>query len=231
MKLTYLPVPADGPGPGAVLLHAQGGVRVDDVVAFARRAGLSGPLAVPFGDYSITPSGMEVGGLCWYRDLPGNAGTDPLTLARAVVQVGDLLSDLSEPSGPSGPPDPAGSPGGAAGETLLLGWRQGAAVAVGAGLLAAHGLGGVVAVDAPAAHLARLPAALSLDGDDGSLPVLLVTTGATDDTDAAAAAAELSRRGMKAELAEAPDSRGAEEAVAGFVRAATAGPHGGGGRR
>ncbi len=78
--------------------------------------GLGGRLVVPFGDYATTPSGMEVGGPCWYRSLPGGAGTDPLTLTRAVVQVSDLLDDagLDRP--------------------VLMGWRQGAAVALGVGL-------------------------------------------------------------------------------------------------
>ena len=38
---------------------------------------------------------MEVGGICWYRVLPGFAGTDPISLAKAVVQVCDLLDDLA----------------------------------------------------------------------------------------------------------------------------------------
>ncbi len=53
-----------------------------------------GRVVLPFGDYAFYPSGMEVGGLCWYRLLPGYEGTDPISLAKAVVQVGDLLDDL-----------------------------------------------------------------------------------------------------------------------------------------
>ena len=121
----------------AVLLHGQGGVPVDQMVAFARRVGLAGTVVVPFGDYATTPSGMEVGGPCWYRSLPGGAGTDPLTMTRAVVQVSDLLDDAG------------------LGRPVLVGWRQGGAVAVGVGLLAPSGVRAVVAVDAPAAHLGR----------------------------------------------------------------------------
>jgi pimeloyl-ACP methyl ester carboxylesterase len=83
---------------------------------------------------------MEVGGICWYRVLPGFAGTDPISLAKAVVQVGDLLDDLGLE------------------EPVLMGWGQGGVVAIGAGLLRAEQVGSVVSVDAPLGHLELLPA-------------------------------------------------------------------------
>ena len=127
-----------------MLLHAQGGVPVDQMVALARQSGFSGSLVVPFGDYATTPSGMEVGGPCWYRSLPGGAGTDPLTLTRAVVQVSDLLEDvgLDRP--------------------VLMGWRQGAVVALGVALHVPGVVGAVVAIDVPASHLGVLPVGLAV---------------------------------------------------------------------
>jgi pimeloyl-ACP methyl ester carboxylesterase len=185
MKLAYRVVEADKPGLSAVLVHGQGAVPVDRLVEFARRSGLNGSIVVPFGDYATTSSGMEVGGPCWYRSLPGDAGTDPLTLTRAVVQVADLLAEvgLDRP--------------------VLVGWRQGAAVALGAALLAPMATGGVVAVDVPSAHLHLLPASLTIAV--APPPVLLATSGAVDDTDPVAALEELARRGMKGEVVRAPE--------------------------
>ncbi len=153
---------------------------------------------VPFGDYATTPSGVEVGGPCWYRSA-GDAGTDPLTLTRAVVQLADLLADvgLDRP--------------------VLVGWRQGAAVAVGAALLAPMATGGVVAVDVPSAHLCLLPVALSVAV--GAPPVLLAVTGSVEGVDAVAALDEVQRRGMTAEVAPEPDmAAGGETAAARMMR-------------
>ena len=220
MKLAYRVIPAEEAGPGAVLVHGQGGVPIDELTAFARRCGLGGTLVVPFGDYATTPSGMEVGGLCWYRSLPGDAGTDPLTLTRAVVQLADLLADagLDRP--------------------VLVGWRQGASVAVGAALLAPMATAGVVAVDVPSAHLSLLPAALTVAV--GAPPVLLVVTGSTEGVDPGAALDELTGRGLTAVIGHEPDVARSEaadrendevmaEAVGRFVRTATdrAGARGG----
>ncbi len=176
MNLAYLRL--DGPdlsSPPGVVVHGQGGVPVDRMVAAARGAGVDGPVVVPFGNYATTASGMEVGGPCWYRSLPGDAGTDPLTLTRAVVQLADLLADvgLERP--------------------VLFGWRQGAAVALGTALLDPAGAAAVIAVDPPSSHLGLLPAALSVRS---APPAALVTTGEEDELDPSAAAGELARRGM-----------------------------------
>jgi hypothetical protein len=140
---------------------------------------------VPFGNYATTSSGMEIGGPCWYQSLPGDAGTDPLTLTRAVVQVADVLADadLDRP--------------------VLVGWRQGAAVALGVGLLAPMATGAVVAVDVPSSHLHLLPAALSVAMSPP--PVLLAVSGAVDGADPVVALEELARRGMRAEIVRGPD--------------------------
>ncbi len=207
MKLSYLVLDGAEPAPACVLVHGQGGVPVEEMAAFARRAALEGPLVVPFGNYATTSSGMEVGGPCWYRSLPGGAGTDPLTLTRAVVQVSDLIADagLDRP--------------------VLVGWRQGAAVALGAALFDRGAMAAVVAVDVPAAHLALLPAALS--AEEG-VPVCLATTGADEEAAAGLGVArdELARRGLPADVAERDNERAAADAAAGFLRAAVmqAGP-------
>jgi pimeloyl-ACP methyl ester carboxylesterase len=193
VKLAFRTVEAEGDGAGAVLVHGQGAVPVDELIAFARRGGLTGPLVVPFGDYATTASGMEVAGPCWYRSLPGDAGTDPLTLTRAVVQLTDLMSEsaLDRP--------------------VLVGWRQGAAVALGAGLLAPLATAGVIAVDVPSSHLCALPAALSVGG--AAPPVLLAASGAVDGVDPASAVDELGRRGMVAEVVSGPAGKGSDAVV------------------
>lgn len=209
MKLAYRVIEAEEAGPSAVLVHGQGGVPIDELTGFARRCGLGGTLVVPFGDYATTPSGMEVGGACWYRSLPGDAGTDPLTLTRAVVQLADLLADvgLDRP--------------------VLVGRRQGATVAIGAALLAPMATGGVVAVDAPSAHLTLLPAALTVAV--GAPPVLLAVTGSVEGVDAGAALDELTRRGLPVVIGHELDVAGSQaadgqndgvmaDAVSSFVR-------------
>jgi pimeloyl-ACP methyl ester carboxylesterase len=212
MKLAYRVLEAEGAGPSAVLVHGQGGVPIDELTAFARRCGLSGDLVVPFGDYATTASGMEIAGPCWYRSLPGDAGTDPLTLTRAVVQLADLLADvgLDRP--------------------VLVGWRQGATVAVGAALLAPMSTGGVVAVDIPSAHLSLLPAALTVA--IGAPPVFLAGSGSVEGADAVVALDELTSRGVAAEVGHGSDLAGSEatdgqndgamtDAVGRFVRTST----------
>jgi len=183
MKLAYRIIEPEGesaPSTGAsgVLLHGQGGVPIDQMVALARGSGLDGRLVVLFGDYATTASGMEVWGPCWYRSLPGGAGTDPLTLTRAVVQVSDVLADadvgLDRP--------------------VLVGWRQGAAVAAGVALHVPDAVGALVALDVPASHLALLPASLSVE--DAAPAVLLVDTSSADDADIEVAGRELRRRGV-----------------------------------
>jgi len=194
MKLAYLTLEAPrsdgyGSGPSAVLVHGEGGVPVEDMVGFARSAGLDGPIVVAFGNYATTPSGMEVGGLCWYRSLPGDAGTDPLTLTRAVVQLTDLLADVADT--PTGSRTPADRP-------VLVGWRQGATVAIGAGLLAPGSVGAVVAINVLSSHLALLPKSLVASADGP--PVLVVADGEVEDADPATARAELERRGVSASV-------------------------------
>jgi pimeloyl-ACP methyl ester carboxylesterase len=143
--------------------------------------------------------------------LPGDAGTDPLTLTRAVVQLADLLADvgLDRP--------------------VLVGWRQGATVAIGAALLAPMATGGVVAVDVPSAHLGLLPAALKVAV--GAPPVLLAVTGSVEGVDAGSALDELTRRGLPGVVGYEPDVAGSEaadrdndgvmaDAVGSFVRTA-----------
>ena len=120
-----------------------------------RATGIAGRTVVPFGDYAFYPSGMAIGGLCWYRLLPGFAGTDPISLAKAVVQVCDLLDDLAMPS------------------PVLTGFGQGAVVALGAGSLRPDRVGSVVAIDPHPADVAlagsRLGGAGSATGARGRL--------------------------------------------------------------
>jgi pimeloyl-ACP methyl ester carboxylesterase len=141
MKLAYMDTPASGPGPPTVVLHREGMAPTGELTEVVLASGAAGRVVAPVGDYAYTASGMEVAGGCWYRVLPGFAGTDPISLTKAVVQVGDLLDDLALE-------DPA-----------LIGWGQGAVVALGAGLLRPGTVGSVVCVDAPLAHLGHLPAA------------------------------------------------------------------------
>ena len=126
----------------AVVLHREGDPAVDRMVGLVREAGADGRVVAPFGDYAFYPSGMEIGGLCWYRLLPGYAGTDPVSLAKAVVQVCDLLDDLDLE------------------RPMVAGFGQGAVVALGAGLARADGVGAVVSVDPWPAHVPLLPGAV-----------------------------------------------------------------------
>ncbi|HEX3566346.1 MAG TPA: alpha/beta hydrolase [Acidimicrobiales bacterium] len=140
MKLAYQDIAAAAPGVPAVVLHREGMTSIDGPTGVARASAGVGRVLAPYGDYAYYPSGMEVGGICWYRVLPGFAGTDPISLAKAVVQVGDLLEDLQLD------------------RPVLIGWGQGGVVAVGAGLLRADQVSSVVSVDAPPGHFELLPA-------------------------------------------------------------------------
>jgi pimeloyl-ACP methyl ester carboxylesterase len=156
MKLAYQDVAAQSPGAPAVLLHREGMRSIDEPVGVALASAGVGRVVAPYGDYASYPSGMEVGGICWYRVLPGFAGTDPISLAKAVVQVCDLLDDLDLD------------------QPVLIGWGQGGVVAVGAALLRAAQVGSVVSVDAPSGHLELLPArALATHAGP---PILLAAT-------------------------------------------------------
>jgi pimeloyl-ACP methyl ester carboxylesterase len=156
MKLAYQDIAAAAPGAPAVVLHREAMTSVDGPTGVARSSAGVGRVLAPYGDYAYYPSGMEVGGICWYRVLPGFAGTDPISLAKAVVQVCDLLDDvqLHRP--------------------VLIGWGQGGVVAVGAGLLRAGQVGSVVCVDAPSGHLELLPARAR--GAEARPPMLLAAT-------------------------------------------------------
>ena len=155
MKLAYQDVAAQSPGAPAVVLHREGMRSIDEPVGVALASAGVGRVVAPYGDYASYPSGMEVGGICWYRVLPGFAGTDPISLAKAVVQVCDLLDDLDLD------------------HPVLIGWGQGGVVAVGAGLLRAAQVGSVVSLDAPPGHLELLPAR-ALAAHAG--PILLAAT-------------------------------------------------------
>ncbi len=145
MRLAYLDRPTGLTGAPVVVLHREGVTPADEASRVADRWPEPSRVVLPFGDYAYYPSGMEIGGLCWYRVLPGFEGTDPISLTKAVVQVGDLLDDLDLD------------------RPVITGSGQGAVVALGAGLLAGRGTS-VVCVDAPVAHAALLPASL-LDSD------------------------------------------------------------------
>jgi len=142
MKLAYLDLPLDTPGPPAVVLHREGVNSTERVAAFATGCGLFSRVAVPTGEYAFYPSGMSIGGTCWYRILPGFEGTDPISLTTAVVEVADLLADL------------------ALERPVLIGWGQGAVVALGVGLWRGDAVGSVVCVDARTAHISLLPPAV-----------------------------------------------------------------------
>lgn len=156
MKLTYLDLPGDG-GPSLVL-HREAASPAHDI-GVLRATGVLGRVVAPLGDYAFYPSGMAIGGLCWYRLLPGFAGTDPISLAKAVVQVGDLLDDL------------------ALDRPVLAGFGQGAVVAVGAGSLYPDRVGSVVAVDPHPTHLALLPGAV---WESTAAPPMLVAGSSPD---------------------------------------------------
>ena len=187
MKLAYLDLVGVGEGPPAVVLHREASTGAEPSVAALRRAG-AGRVVAPYGGYAYYPSGMEVGGVCWYRVLPGFSGTDPISLTTAVVQVTDLLDDLDLD------------------RSLLVGFGQGAVVAVGAGLLRPDRVGWVVGVDPWPGHLALLPQACGASGrpagsggaDAAGPQVLLAgsSPGAADTV--AASAAVLAGRGADA---------------------------------
>jgi pimeloyl-ACP methyl ester carboxylesterase len=138
VNLAYLDLP--GEGVPAVALHREA-TPPEQAAALLQATGVVGRTVAPVGDYAFYPSGMAIGGLCWYRILPGYAGTDPISLAKAVVQVCDLLDDL------------------ALERPLLAGFGQGAVVALGAGMLRPDRVGWVVSVDPHPDHLNLLPAA------------------------------------------------------------------------
>jgi pimeloyl-ACP methyl ester carboxylesterase len=156
MKLAYRDFPSTSSGAPAVVFHPEGPASIDRPVRMAQSSGAVGRVVAPFGDYAFYPSGMEVGGICWYRVVPGSSAADPISLTKAVVQASDLLDDL-------GLDRPA-----------LIGWGQGGVVALGAALLQPGKVGSVVSVDAVAAHLDLLPPAGLAAG--GAPPVLLAAT-------------------------------------------------------
>jgi pimeloyl-ACP methyl ester carboxylesterase len=149
VNLAYLDLEGDGEGPPAVVLHREGSTGTEPSVAALRRAG-AGRMVAPYGGYAYYPSGMEVGGVCWYRVLPGFSGTDPISLATAVVQVVDVVEDLDLE------------------RSLVVGFGQGAVVAVGAGLLRPDRVGWVVGVDPWPGHLALLPPACAASERPGA---------------------------------------------------------------
>jgi pimeloyl-ACP methyl ester carboxylesterase len=156
MKLAYRDFPSISSGAPAVVFHSEGPPSIDRPTRMAQSSGAVGRVVAPFGDYAFYPSGMEVGGICWYRVVPGTTAADPITLTKAVVQASDLLDDL-------GLDRPA-----------LIGWGQGGVVALGSALLRPGRVGSVACVDAVAAHLELLPpTALATDG---APPVLLAGT-------------------------------------------------------
>jgi pimeloyl-ACP methyl ester carboxylesterase len=190
MKLAYRDVPASAPGRPAIVLHDRGMASVARVTALAQASGAVGRVVAPFGDYGFTASGMELAGICWYRTVPGFAGGDPLTLAKAVVQVGDLLDDvdLDRPA--------------------LLGWGEGAVVALGAALLRPDRVASVMGIDAQASHLDALPAGLT--GPASPPPVLLMGRAEDHDAGPERAGACLGRRGITASTWDWPGG-GSEE--------------------
>ena len=165
MKLAYLDLPLDTAGPPAVVLHREGVSSTQSAAEFAQGCGLFSRVAVPTGEYAFYPSGMSIGGTCWYRILPGFEGTDPISLTTAVVEVADLLGDL------------------ALDQPVLIGWGQGAVVALAAGVWRGDSVGAVVCIDARLAHISLLPPAV-LDTAHPP-PVLLVATDASLEPDVA----------------------------------------------
>jgi pimeloyl-ACP methyl ester carboxylesterase len=156
MKLAYQDLATESAGTPAVVLHREGTTSIDEPARVALNTAGVGRVVAPYGDYASYPSGMEAGGICWYRLLLGFAGTDPISLAKALVQVCDLLDDLDLD------------------RPALIGWGQGGVVAVGAGLLRGTEVGSVVSVDAPTGHLELLPARALAAG--ARPPILLAAT-------------------------------------------------------
>jgi len=180
MKLAYRDFPSPSSGPPAVVFHAEGPPSIDRPTRLAESSGAVGRVVAPFGDYAFYPSGMEVGGICWYRTVPGSTSADPISLTKAVVQATDLLDDL-------GLDRPA-----------LIGWGQGGVVALGAGLLRPGRVGSVIGVDMVPAHLELLPPAALATTD--APPVLLMATDPTGEQTAADQQERLGRHGIVASV-------------------------------
>jgi pimeloyl-ACP methyl ester carboxylesterase len=161
MRLAYLDLPRDSSAPPAVALHREGITSTTPAVEFTEGSGLFGRLAVPTGEYAFYPSGMSIGGTCWYRILPGFEGTDPISLTTAVVEVADLIADLRHGDPPMDRP-------------VLIGWGQGAVVALAVGLWQPGTVRSVISVDAHLAHLRLLPPAIFSVPEPP--PVLLAVT-------------------------------------------------------
>ena len=177
-RLVYRQLDTGGPGPDVLALHAEA-QRVDVVLSLLGAAGARRVVA-PYGDWSITPSGMAQGGLCWYRHQPGVPGADPISLTRAVLQVHDLVVGL-----------------GAAAPRALVGFGQGAAVALGVGRLLPDRIDAAACVDLPEDHVAALPPA-PCDGDAGgggaaAGPLTVARWSTGDAGDRAALVARLAR--------------------------------------
>ncbi len=192
MRLAYRDVAAGAAGRPAVALHHRGASSVDDVVALAQAGGAVGRVVAPFGDYGFTASGMELAGICWYRTVPGYGPADPLTLAKAVVQVADLLDEL-DLDGPA-----------------ILGRGEGAVVALGAALLRPDRVVSVVCVDTPPSHVEALPAALRSPGR-GAPPVLLMSSDVAEDADLDPVGDRLAGRGVATSRWPEPGGGGDED--------------------
>jgi pimeloyl-ACP methyl ester carboxylesterase len=191
MKLAYRDFPSPSSGPAAVVFHAEGPSSIDRPTRLAESSGAVGRVVAPFGDYAFYPSGMEVGGICWYRAVPGSTSADPISLTKAVVQATDLLDDL------------------ALDRPALIGWGQGGVVALGAGLLRPNRVGSVICVDAIPAHLQLLPPAALAAAD--APPVLLASTGAAGEQTVADQQDRLGRHGIVASIWHWTGDDGAEE--------------------
>ena len=154
MRLAYHDIDGDPAAASAVVLHREAVIDTEAAVAVARAAGITGRVIGPYGDCAFYPSGMDIGGLCWYRVLPDERGADPVTVAKAVVQVADLMADarLERP--------------------VLLGWGQGAVVALGTALLPGSPAGAAVCVDPSVADIRCLPPAGGTD--PGPTPPVLI---------------------------------------------------------
>jgi len=164
VKLAYHDVAAGEGRCDVVVLHRDVGTPTEPL-DLIRATGRARRLVAPWGDYAVYPSGMEIGGVTWYRLLRASTGTDAISLAKAVVQVADLLDDLAEAC-----PRPA-----------LVGWGQGGVVAAGVGLSFPDKVGSVACVDGPSADVAALP-----PSGEGALPPFLVAAadaGATGDVE------------------------------------------------
>jgi pimeloyl-ACP methyl ester carboxylesterase len=180
MKLTYRDFPSASRAPPAVVFHAEGPPSVDRPARLAESSGAVGRVVAPFGDYAFYPSGMEVGGICWYRAVPSSTAADPISLTKAVVQATDLLDDL------------------ALDRPALIGWGQGGVVALGAGLLWPGRVDSVVCVDMVSAHLELLPPAALSTAE--APPVFLAATHPAGGQTTADQQARLGRHGIDASI-------------------------------